>query len=720
MKSTTWTDTSPTGRRAEAQASPGDASLQDEIQKPGADVEHGLCYVRSELRFLTTEGRSSMARIIRRAVFSAVLLALCAAPAAALEATLLFGRPSGGELGEFGYQVRGAGDLNGDGIGDFVVGAPYDDTIGLNAGRAFVWFGGDALSPDPDLILDDCTGSDYFGFAVAGIGDVDGDGIDDLAVGAPGARRAGAVGVVYLYRGGVTMDDVVDRELAGEVAGDRFGWSISAAGDMDRDGTDDFVVGAPYNDSAGQDVGRVYLFTGQGSMATVGPLADVVFTGETGAGPTNTTHFADFAPDGQSIQGPGFGFTVASVGNFRGDGRAALAVGAPGQAGATGRAYLYFAAATAGQLPSASPAVTLTNNVANEQFGWTVAGGGTIDADALADLLVGAPGTNGNTGSVHLYYGQSSPPATISAANAERTRGTSGYRFGFAVAGAGNANGSANNWLVGAPANSEVGALAGRVYLYSGTSATPTEVGPVGAAGQPVAQDQWGFSLDGLRSDLDGDGREDFLVGAPTANAPDNAVRGSAAVVSSGARIVAAPSLRLDGVQRLGTQVELGFSGAPGPVEDAVLYNEGREIARLGAGIWADSRGLTARVPTSSLQTNSVDLRWSVDGLTLDQHFDLPNFRGNVATLHPASPNPFNPRTTLAVELPEGADVRLRIFDLRGREVRELFSGRLEAGITPIMFDGTDQRGRALSSGTYLAVLETGEYRAARRLALVR
>lgn len=695
--------------------------LQDEIHNPGADGEHGLCYVPSEPRFPTMEGSSAMASTIRRALISTALFTLCALPASALETTLFFGRPAGGELGEFGYQVRAAGDLNGDGIGDFVVGAPFDDTKGLNAGRAFVWFGGPEMTGDPDLVFDDCNGQDYLGFAVAGIGDVDGDGYADLAVGAPGADRPGGIlGVVQIFRGGPGMDSVVDQELEGEVSGDRFGWSIAPAGDMDRDGTDDFVVGAPYNDAAGLDVGRVYLFTGQGSVASIGPLADVVLTGETGGGPTNTTHFAEFAPDGQPIQGPGFGFSVASVADFRGDGRAAVAVGAPGQSGATGRVYLYFASSTAGTLPPATPAVRVTNNVSNEQFGWSVAGGGTIDAGAGADLLVGAPGTNGNTGSVRIYFGSSSPPATISSPDLVRVQGTSGYRFGFAVAAAGNANGSDNNWLVGAPANSEAGAQAGRVYLYSGTSNTPTVLGPTGAAGQPVAQDQWGFSVDGMRSDLDGDGLDELVVGAPTGNAPDNAVRGVVALLSSGARIVAVPNLRLDGVQRIGPEVELSFGGAPGPVDDAVLLNEGREIARLGAGIWPGPDGLLARVPATRLLTDTVDLQWSLDGRALTQHFELPPFRGNVPTLHPAAPNPFNPRTTLAVELPEAADVRLRVLDLRGRVVKELYHGRLEAGVTPIIFDGTDQRGRALSSGTYLAVLEAGDVRAARRLALVR
>ena len=108
-----------------------------------------------------------MARFTRMILAAAALSILATGPAAALETTLLFGRVNGGEFGGFGYQVRNAGDLNGDGTPDIVVGAPFDSTRGLNAGRAFVWFGGSELTGDPDLIFEAANGGDYFGFAVA-------------------------------------------------------------------------------------------------------------------------------------------------------------------------------------------------------------------------------------------------------------------------------------------------------------------------------------------------------------------------------------------------------------------------------------------------------------------------------------------------------------------------------------------------------------------------
>lgn len=652
---------------------------------------------------------------------AAAILALCAAPAQALDFTLFFGQQSGGELGEFGYQVRNAGDLNDDGYPDIVAGAPFDDTQGLDAGQAFVWFGGPGMTRQPDLILEGELGGDYFGFAVAGVGDVDGDGYDDVAVGAPGHDQSGQDrGRVYLFRGGTNMDANSDQELDGEQGGDRFGWSIAPAGDMDRDNTDDFVVGAPYNDLSGTGVGRAYLFTGQNSMSAIGPAPDVTWVGENGGGPLSSGNFSDFAPDGQAINGPGFGFSVASVHGFRGDDRAAVAVGAPGFQGAQGRAYLFFATGTAGQLPSDSPAVTFTNATANEEFGWAVSSGGFIDSGSSTELLVGAPGVNGNRGTVHVYYGESSPPATISSSDFSRNRGVAGDRFGHAVANAGDVDGGGDNWLVGAPSDDTAGLNAGQVYLYGGTNTIPVVIGPQGGGTAPVAEDQWGFSLDGLLADLDGDTQHEFIVGAPTGNADNNAERGVLALVSSGSRIVAAPDVRLAGTRRTGTSVEISFDATiHGNVDQLSLLNEGRTVARWGAGIEATARGLRAVVPVAELRSDVVVLQWTVDGFAGAREFNLPSVISRIPTLHPASPNPFNPRTTLAVELPEATRVRLRIYDLRGRVVRELLDEELPAGLTPVEFDGTDSRGRRLSSGSYVAVLQADEFRAARRLTLV-
>src|SRR5262245_14405628 len=103
---------------------------------------------------------------------------------------------------------------------------------------------------------------DSFGAAVTGVGDVNGDGIPDFLVGAPGARgAAGITGTVSLFLGNPdSVFTTPDLVIEGEVGGDAFGFAVSAAGDVDGDGYDDFLVGAPRADATAFDAGRVYLF----------------------------------------------------------------------------------------------------------------------------------------------------------------------------------------------------------------------------------------------------------------------------------------------------------------------------------------------------------------------------------------------------------------------------------------------------------------------------
>jgi len=518
----------------------------------------------------------------------------------------LFQSPAGGNTDRFfGWSVSPAGDVNGDGFADFVVGAPFDAAKGAEAGRAFIWFGGPFMSDVPNVILDDGSAEDWFGFSVAGIGDIDDDGFDDVAVGAPGDDRNGLAksGSVYVYLGRSEGQDEtqlnwnVEQVVAGEVAGDRFGWSVSGAGDMDRDGIDDFVVGAPYNDATGTDRGRAYLFTGdRGDVATT---PAVIWDGPAVAGPQSTTRFANFAPDGTSIQGPGFGWVVADLGNFRGLNRAAIAIGAPGAAGAIGEVRLFVASAIAGTLPSTTPETVFGNSgQAGDAFGWSVASGGMIDGDARNDLLVGVPGDENGRGQVKIFYGSSDPPATDDVASVVYQGQTTGDQFGYAVAGAGDHLGSPGTWLVGAPTRDDAGLDGGWVYVYDRTAQLPTNLLPRNRSGSAEAGDRWGFALCGL-GDLDLDGSDEFLVGAPQAN-DATSTRGLVGLISSDAGVVSVDTPEDEGLPlddaRLALRaesidsgdVEMRFStGSDGPWSLRVFDVRGRVVTTLASGMGA-------------------------------------------------------------------------------------------------------------------------------------
>ncbi len=168
----------------------------------------------------------------------------------------------------FGNSVSSAGDVNGDGYDDLIVGAPYNDAAGAAAGRAYIYFGDDVVDNIADVILDGAAIGDHFGNSVSTAGDVNGDGFSDVIVGAYTNDAGGTdAGSAYIYFGGVSMDNTADLILnVFFTDGDRFGYSVSTAGDLNGDGYSDVIVGADHNDAGGTDAGRAYIYFGGASM----------------------------------------------------------------------------------------------------------------------------------------------------------------------------------------------------------------------------------------------------------------------------------------------------------------------------------------------------------------------------------------------------------------------------------------------------------------------
>ena len=168
----------------------------------------------------------------------------------------------------FGAAVSGAGDVNGDGHADVIVGAIYNDAGGFDAGRAYVYYGGSGADAVADLTLTGAATGDYFGLRLSKAGDVNGDGYGDVIVGAYSNDAGGAnAGRAYVYYGGPGADAVADLTLTGAAANDQFGVSVSGAGDVDGNGFADVIVGASLNDAGIADGGRAYVYT----LDTSGP-----------------------------------------------------------------------------------------------------------------------------------------------------------------------------------------------------------------------------------------------------------------------------------------------------------------------------------------------------------------------------------------------------------------------------------------------------------------
>jgi hypothetical protein len=345
---------------------------------------------------------------------------------------------TGAEPGDyFGYSVSSAGDVNGDGYADVIVGALFNGAGGAFAGRAYVYYGGPGADAVADLTLTGPAPGDQFGNSVSSAGDMNGDGYDDVIVGTYQLRPVPTH--AYVYYGGPGADAVPDLTLTGEAAYDLFGYSVSSVGDVSGDGYADVIVGAPFNSLGEFEAGRAYVYYGGPGANAV---ADLTLTG---AGPGNH-----------------FGSSVSSAGDVNGDGFADIVVGAPlHDPGGTlvGRAHVYYG----GPGVDAAADLTLTGATPGDFFGGSVSSAGDVNGDGYADVIVGANYSSDEgayAGRAYVYYG--GPVADV-VADLTLNGSAAGDFFGYSVSSAGDVNGDGcAEVIVGAPFNN-----AGQAFVIS-------------------------------------------------------------------------------------------------------------------------------------------------------------------------------------------------------------------------------------------------------------
>lgn len=380
-----------------------------------------------------------------------------------------------------GNSVAGAGDVNGDGYGDVIVGAWHYGNGEMFEGRAYVYHGSPAgLSTTPAWTTESDNGGAEFGYAVAGAGDVNGDGYADVIVGCYRCEDdvlQDGEGWALVYHGSSSgLSTTAAVILQPNVADERFGGAVAGAGDVNGDGYADVIVGAHRHHNPENNEGGAFVYLGSSS----GVASTAVWSAET------------------DQMGAQFGISVGGGGDVNGDGYSDVIVGSPyfsGDQAAEGRVFVYYGSASG---PTGTP-WTAESNQGGSAFGWSVGSAGDVNGDGFADVIVGA-NTFGN-GRTFVYHGSATglPPA------ANWTELTEGDAFfGVAVAGAGDVNGDGFAEVIIASAT--------EAFVYDGGGATHTTAAnwtTASALGGEV-----GASVSGA-GDVNGDGYSDLIVGSP-------------------------------------------------------------------------------------------------------------------------------------------------------------------------------------------------------------
>ena len=432
----------------------------------------------------------------------------------------------------FGYSVSGAGDVNGDGLADVIVGVAANDNF---RGSARVLSGNDGSVL---YNLDGDTSSsilgDQFGFSVSGAGDVNGDGIDDFIVGAPNDDNNGAEsGNARVLSG---SDGSILYDFDGDSAGDLFGRSVSAGGDVNGDGFDDFIVGARGDDNNGTSSGSARVLSGiDGSVLynfDGDSAGDLLGTSVSGAGDVNGDGRADlivgaFSDDNNGTSsgsarvlsgidgsvlynfdgdsaGDLFGQSVSAAGDVNGDGMADLIVGANGNNDFRGSARVLSGS-------DGSVLYTFDGDNAFDHFGSSVSGAGDVNGDGRADLIVGSPNANNFRGNARVLSG--SDGSVLYNLDGDNE----GDSFGLSVSGAGDVNGDGiDDFIIGAPFEEANYSGYARVFV-SQISAPACLLGDVDLSGtvdfldiQPLIQNLCCGSFQ-CEADCDQSGMVDFL-----------------------------------------------------------------------------------------------------------------------------------------------------------------------------------------------------------------
>jgi FlgD Ig-like domain/FG-GAP repeat len=735
----------------------------------------------------------------------------------------------------FGIGVTALGDLDNDGINDLAVAASRDDDGGTDRGAIWILFMNTNGTVKSNQKISDTVGnftgvlsdSDFLGEGLAGLGDLDGDGVEDLAVGAnndddDGTDR-GAVWILFLNSNGTVKSHQKISDTEGNFTGildnsDSFGEGVAALGDLDGDAIGDLAVGAVGDDDGGTDRGAVWILF----MNTNGTVKSHQKISNTAGNFTGVLDNSDQLGRG-----------TAGLGDLDGDGVEDLAVGAIfDDDGGTnqGAAWVLFLNSN-GTVKSHQKISETTGGFTgvldnDDDFGVTIANIGDLNGDSITDLAVGVlqddDGGDG-VGAVWILFmhskvlahagtdqsicpGESAILGAIPAA----TEGTAPYSFSW------TASPSDPSLTSPTDENPTVSPTVTTTYTLTVTDANSfmhadeitvtVNPNPTANAGADLATAIGVSAKLGANPTASGTGPFTYLwspstglssttaanpIATPSSTttyevtvedangcvATDQVTVRAGNLVNSKIKAVIGPTNLYDPVlNQVRADIAIkNISGAPiyGPLtavfktltpgpptitignadgggEGLGCYydysdllggdNELSPNETSGYKLWifqehvtppksfrffADVIGDLDGVPKIAADNQPLALSFDVqNGTVQDNSVSTP--AGNAAeipatyALHQNHPNPFNPTTTIQFDLPQAGAVTLKIYNSVGQLVRTLVSGDYEAGAHKVVWNARNDSGVQVASGVYLAVFKAGEVQQVRRVMLMK
>ena len=664
---------------------------------------------------------------------------------------------------QFGFSVSTAGDVNGDGYSDVIIGAR---SYLSNKGKAYVYYGNSSgLSTTANWTAIGENTSDVFGVSVSSAGDVNGDGYSDVIIGAYG--YSSGKGKAYIYYGSLTgLSTISNWTAVGENTSDLFGWSVSSAGDVNGDGYSDVIIGA-YQYSSYR--GKVYLF--QGSSGGLSTTPNWTATGE------NTNNY--------------FGNSVSTAGDVNGDGYSDVIISSFGYS-SIGKVYVYHGSATG---LSTTANWTTTGENTNDYFGYSVSTAGDVNGDGYSDVVIGAFDYSSVRGKAYVYHG-SSTGLSVTPSWSTTGENTNDW-FGYCVSTAGDVNGDGySDVIIGANYYSS---SRGKVYVYYGN----------GGTGKPSTLDQCRPSTStvicpGDLSGTDGQVRLSMFSRSPFGRTKGKLVyeyehegvpfsgsiitnsTGYTGMSSSWTDLTTSGVTINNDISSIPTshiynwRVRVKYNPASNPYQVYGPWRYYKNFMPLPSGGFLAQNGplpVNMNYFTYSINKNNVNLKWETSNEINNSGFEIQRMKtgvqnwavigwvkGNGTTNHPEDytfddnnlqkvnyqyrlrqvdyngnfeyhalagivnvgapigfnvsqnyPNPSNPKTKIDYQIPFDGKVMLKVYDIAGREVATLVNEVKEAGYYTAEFDGTN-----LASGVYFYKIIAGDFVEVKKMILLK